>query len=155
MRCSGDIIKLEADIRIDNAAWDTIEYSSIYLESILMNLLSNALKYCDPNRKPVIIVRTAVENELKTLAVEDNGLGVDLEECGKDEIFKLHRIFHPEVPGGKGLGLFMTRNQVESMGGSITVDSIPGTGTTFTITFDSFKTADILADTDNNPLPAI
>jgi sensor histidine kinase regulating citrate/malate metabolism len=71
-------------------------------------------------------------NEIE-LSVTDNGLGIDIERY-KDQIFKIGKVFHRH-PNAKGYGLFMTKTQVEAMGGEIRIESIVNEGTTFKITF--------------------
>lgn len=109
----------------------TIEYNPAYLESIVLNLLSNAIKYRDPQKKPKIKIELYKENEHTHLNVIDNGLGIDLEKHG-DKLFGMYKTFHGNE-NSKGIGLFITKNQIESMGGSINVESEPGKGTTFKI----------------------
>ncbi len=133
----GNINETGASIQIHTADWNEIEYPKLYMESIVLNLMSNALKYVSPERRPFITIATGTENNKKFLEVSDNGLGIDLHKYG-DQVFKLHKTFHREKQG-KGLGLFMTKNQVEAMGGTITVCSEVNKGTTFKIIFDNNK----------------
>ncbi|MCC9167873.1 ATP-binding protein [Pontibacter harenae] len=111
----------------------TLTLPLIYLESILHNLVSNALKYYSPDRKPVIRIRSWQENDRVCLSVSDNGLGMDLEKVGH-KVFGLYKTFH-EHEQAKGLGLYLTKIQTESLGGQISVKSEVGKGTTFTVTF--------------------
>jgi len=67
------------------------------------------------------------------LSFKDNGIGIDMER-NKNKIFGLYQRFHNH-PDSKGLGLYLVKSQVESMNGSIDVESEVGKGTTFTITF--------------------
>jgi signal transduction histidine kinase len=101
--------------------------------SIFYNLLSNALKYQSPNRGLIVRLHANQTNEATHIEFSDNGIGIDLESHGKD-MFKLYKRFHPGVHG-KGVGLYLVRMQVESMGGNISVDSTPGAGTTFKMSF--------------------
>jgi signal transduction histidine kinase len=102
-----------------------------YIDSILFNLVSNAIKYRSPERTPAIHLHTLHQDDMIVLTVADNGLGVDLQKHGKD-IFNLYKRFHRKIDG-KGLGLYLVRSQVTSMGGKIEVESTPGQGTTFKI----------------------
>lgn len=122
-----------ACVESDLAAWDRIHYVRIYLESILLNLLSNALKYAHPDRPLRIGVRTDWQDDRPTLTVQDNGRGIDLERYG-EKLFKLGQTFHRDV-AGKGVGLFMIKTQVEALGGRIAVESHSGEGSTFTVQF--------------------
>ena len=110
-----------------------INYNPAYIESIILNFLSNALKYSHPERKPVITIECLQENGKFVLIFEDNGIGIDLKKHG-DKLFGLYKTFNGN-PDARGLGLFITRNQVEHMGGKIEVESEPGIGTKFKIHF--------------------
>ena len=129
----GEILKSKAVIKADFSAVGEIEYSKIYLESIFHNLISNALKYRDLVRIPEITIQTEKKNNHIFLHVADNGLGIDLEKNGH-KIFGMHQIFHNH-PDAKGIGLFMTKTQIESMKGKISVSSEANVGTTFTVMF--------------------
>ncbi|MFB9076847.1 PAS domain-containing protein [Flavobacterium procerum] len=104
-----------------------------YLESILLNLLTNSIKYKSENRKlKISIIAEQIENKT-ILSFKDNGIGIDLER-NRDKIFGLYQRFH-NYPDSKGLGLYLVKSQVETMGGTISIDSEVNKGTTFTITF--------------------
>ena len=104
-----------------------------YLESIFLNLLTNAINYREPSRQLRITIATKVEDNNLFMTFKDNGIGIDLEK-NNDKIFGLYQRFH-NYPESKGLGLYLVKSQVESMGGTISVDSFVGKGTTFTIVF--------------------
>ena len=108
-----------------------INYNSAYLESILYNLISNAIRYRHHERKPIITIKLYKENDNDVLEVSDNGIGIDLER-NADKIFGLYKTFSTNS-NARGIGLFITKNQVNAMGGTIVVNSIPNTGTTFKI----------------------
>lgn len=129
----GEILKSGAIIKADFSEIPQVEYSRIYLESIFHNLISNALKYRDKVRIPEISIKTEKKNGNILLHITDNGLGIDLEKNGH-KIFGMHQIFHNH-PEAKGIGLFMTKTQIESMKGKITVSSEVNAGTTFTVQF--------------------
>ena len=95
--------------------------------------MSNALKYHAPGRRPLIKLSTQKLEDGTLLKVADNGLGIDLDKH-KDNIFKIGKVFHRH-PNAKGFGLFMTKTQVEAMGGKIWVESTAGEGATFFIEF--------------------
>jgi signal transduction histidine kinase len=103
------------------------------LDSILLNLISNAIKYRDPVRPPRILIRTEHINGETCLSVTDNGLGIDLEAFG-GKLFTLYGRFHSHVDG-KGLGLYLVKTHVQAMGGRIEVESEPGKGSTFRVFF--------------------
>ena len=113
---------------------DAIEVFTIksYLESILYNLISNAIKFSVVNRKTEIVISTKKVDNNFLITISDNGMGIDLKNQGQD-VFGLYKRFHPDVEG-KGLGLHMTKTQVEALGGIITIKSEINTGTTFNIT---------------------
>ncbi len=129
----GTIKELNAEITLDTTAWEEIKYPKLYFESIILNLLSNALKYHSTERAPKVKIITTIEDNKKVLKISDNGLGINLKRYG-EKVFKLHKTFHRNRPG-KGLGLFMTKNQVEATGSKISIESEEGKGTTFTIIF--------------------
>ena len=101
------------------------------INSIFYNLISNAIKYRSPDRQPNITITTHREEPFVKIVVEDNGLGIDLEKYGH-KIFGLYKRFHTHTEG-KGLGLFLVKLQVESLGGKIEVRSKLGKGTQFSI----------------------
>ena len=103
-----------------------------YIESIFFNLFTNSIKYSSPKRKLEIIVSSEVVDNLVRVRFTDNGLGLDLERFG-DKLFGMYKTFH-ENKDAKGIGLFITKNQVISMGGTIEVESILDKGATFIIT---------------------
>jgi len=104
-----------------------------YFHSILYNLISNAIKYRSPKRDLVIEITTFREGNYAGIKIKDNGIGIDLERF-KDKVFMLYQRFHLEVEG-RGLGLYMVRSQVQTLNGSVDIESQPDQGTQFTITF--------------------
>ena len=110
-----------------------VQFNRSYLESILLNLLTNSIKYSSPDRKPAINVCTKKTNDSVKLYFSDNGLGIDLKRH-KDKIFGLYQRFHDHADS-KGLGLYMVNSQIRVMGGEIEVQSEVDKGTTFIITF--------------------
>jgi signal transduction histidine kinase len=118
-------------LEYDFSACPTVLYLPAYLESIFQNLLTNAIKYRHPERQPTIKCESRIVNDDVYLTFEDNGIGIDLERYGK-KIFGLYQAFHNH-PDSQGIGLYITRNQVEALGGSILVESVVDKGTKFTI----------------------
>ena len=125
---------IEPIIKIDLDEVPVLEVNKSYLESIFLNLLTNALKYRDTTRQLKLNVTTKVADKKLIITFKDNGIGIDLEK-NKNKIFGLYQCFHNH-PDSKGFGLYLVKSQVESMGGSISVQSNVGVGTTFTIIFE-------------------
>ena len=103
-----------------------------YLYSILYNLILNSLKYRRKEVRPIIEISSKVVEGKLQLLVKDNGLGIDLKKKG-DQVFGLYKRFHTKTAEGKGMGLFMVKTQVETIGGRISLTSIVNEGTQFTI----------------------
>ncbi|OCC28252.1 Histidine kinase [Leptospira interrogans serovar Canicola] len=103
------------------------------MESILLNFLTNAVKYRHPDRVPEITLNAERQENRLILSIKDNGLGIDMKKYG-DKLFGMYKTFHNNKDA-KGIGLFITKNQVEAMGGKIEVESRLNNGTTFRIIF--------------------
>ncbi|MCY1486545.1 Sensor protein kinase WalK [compost metagenome] len=111
-----------------------INYNPAYLESILLNFTTNAIKYSHPDRQLEITYQLTYEKGKKVLTISDNGLGIDLDKY-RNSLFGMYKTFH-QHPDSRGIGLFITKNQVEAMGGKIEVTSKVGEGTAFKIYFN-------------------
>lgn len=122
---TGAFVQLNMEVPI-------IKYPRVFLESILYNLISNALKYISPDRIPDILVRTYMQDGKAVISVKDNGLGIDLVKYGS-KMFKLNQVFHKGL-NSRGVGLYITKVQVESFGGSIQVKSRENEGSEFIVT---------------------
>jgi PAS domain S-box-containing protein len=106
---------------------------SAYVDSILLNFLSNAVKYKSDKRSAFIKLYTEIENDFVVLHIEDNGLGIDLKKhSGK--LFGMYKTFHGNSDA-RGIGLFITKNQIEAISGKIKVTSDLDKGTTFKLYF--------------------
>ena len=117
---------------INNIASDVIVvYNPAYMQSIFLNLISNAIRYSHSDRKPEITIDFYTEKDKKVLQISDNGIGIDLNK-NRDKIFGMYKTFSTNSDS-KGIGLFITKNQIDAMGGSIYVESEPNIGTTFKI----------------------
>lgn len=127
----GEIQKTHAQIDWDFSEAPSIASSKVYMESIFLNMISNSIKYKAPDRKPLIKVKSVKTKNSVSLSFEDNGLGIDLER-NQNKLFGLNKTFHRH-PEARGVGLFLTKTQVESMGGKITASSKVDQGTIFTI----------------------
>ncbi|RIV36492.1 PAS domain S-box protein [Flagellimonas lutimaris] len=124
------------DSQIINNVEENIEVSCIpaYLDSIILNLVSNAVKYKSPNRTLLITINAVKSTEGVLLSISDNGMGIDLDKY-RDKIFGMYKTFHNRKDA-KGFGLYLVKNQIEAMGGSITVQSEVDKGTTFNVYFN-------------------
>lgn len=120
-------------IETDFSELETVEYIPAYLESIMLNLMSNAIKYRHPERHPHIVIKSFVKDNKSFLQVSDNGKGIDLEKY-RHKMFGMYQTFHKNADA-RGIGLFMTKNQLEALGGNINVISKPGAGATFVVQF--------------------
>jgi len=109
-----------------------IDAIPVYLESILFNLISNAVKYADPDKESSIELNGGFTKEgWGWFSVTDNGLGIDLDKYG-DKLFGMYKTFH-DHEDSRGVGLFLIRNQIDTMDGNIHVESEPGKGSTFRV----------------------
>jgi signal transduction histidine kinase len=117
-------------LQVDVQATPLVTFPEKNLRSVMYNLLSNALKYHDPSRTPEVRVTSRVEDPYVVVAVQDNGLGLDLTR--EHQLFMMFRRMHTHVEGS-GIGLYMVKKMVENVGGKIEVESYVGVGTTFTV----------------------
>jgi len=136
-------LSIEKMIENENAVivWDFSEANEIitikgYLHSIFYNLISNSLKYRQPGIPPAIKIKSQKLNNKIILVFKDNGLGIDLNSLS-DQVFGLYKRFHTDRAEGKGIGLYMVKTQVESMGGKISISSEVNVGTEFRIEFEA------------------
>jgi len=120
-------------INYDFSVYDTVYFNKAYMESIFLNMITNAIKYANPEKLPLISIRTEVTDHIHQLIISDNGSGFDMEKV-KDKIFGLYQVFH-ENKESKGIGLHLVHTHISAMGGKISVDSKVNEGTTFTISF--------------------
>jgi PAS domain S-box-containing protein len=127
------VTEANAVIESDFSAAPVVNYNKAYLESIFSNLISNAVKYRSPDRRLQVSITTEQTDECIVMKFKDNGLGIDT-VMHKEKIFRLHQRFHNHAEG-KGLGLFLVKSQLESLGGTIDLESKEGEGTTFTLKF--------------------
>jgi PAS domain S-box-containing protein len=120
-----------ARVTTDFTARPTVTYPRASLRTIVLNLLSNALKYADPSRPARVHLSVWVQEGHPVLLVEDNGLGFDVQRH-QDELFHLFRRFHDHTEG-TGVGLYLINRIVQSNGGRVEVESEIGEGTTFRV----------------------
>ena len=123
--------KAKVTVKVDSSV--TVYGIKAYLSSVFQNLLTNCIKYRDPKRALKIeIAAQELENQT-IISFKDNGVGIDLERHRKS-LFGMYKTFHGNSDA-KGIGLFISKNQMEAMNGSIEVQSTEGKGTTFSLYF--------------------
>lgn len=105
-----------------------------YVESIFTNFITNSVKYRNPDKDPEIKISMSNEGNYSIVSITDNGLGIDLKKYG-NKLFGMYKTFHKHKDS-RGIGLYITKNQVEAMNGKITVSSEVNKGTTFNIYFN-------------------
>lgn len=127
------IVDSNTKFEIDFTELECIMFNKVYLESIFLNLITNAIKYSKPDYSPIIKISSRMHQGLRQLIISDNGLGLDLSEV-KNEIFNLHSKFHKHADS-RGIGLYLVHNHINHMSGKIDIESEPNKGTTFTISF--------------------
>ncbi|MFN5370688.1 MAG: PAS domain S-box protein [Bacteroidia bacterium] len=119
------------EIRFSKSDSKLVTGDRAYLDSIVLNLLTNAIKYKAEGRSAFVEISVSKADDFLQLDVRDNGLGIDLERQGR-KIFGMYKTFHKH-PDARGVGLFLTKNQVEAMGGRIEVKSVVDEGTVFSV----------------------
>lgn len=103
-----------------------------FLFDILYHLISNSIKFRKQDKKLKLKIALKEKDQQFVLSVKDNGLGIDLKKFG-DKLFRMYQRFHLNVDG-RGIGLYLVKNRVNTLGGDINVKSKVDQGTTFTIT---------------------
>ncbi len=128
------IEKNDIEIRYDFAGAGSIQTLKSYMYSIFYNLITNSIKYRQPDIRCIIKISSHITDKKFHLIFKDNGLGIDLSKRG-EQVFGLYKRFHAHVDG-KGMGLFMVKTQVEKLGGKIGIVSKVNVGTEFRIEFE-------------------
>lgn len=119
------------EIKCDFRPTDTINSLKNYIYSIFYNLISNSIKFKRPEEKLLLQITSYKKKDMISIHFEDNGKGIDMAHNG-EKLFGLYRRFDTSVEG-KGMGLYMVKTQVETLGGKIKVQSKINVGTTFII----------------------
>jgi signal transduction histidine kinase len=102
------------------------------LDSVLLNLVTNALTYRRPGVEPVVTISAQRDGDEVAIRVADNGIGIP--EDARESIFEpFRRLVSDEAYPGTGIGLAIVRRSVRAMGGEVTVQSEPGAGSVFTV----------------------
>ncbi|RZK42934.1 MAG: PAS domain-containing sensor histidine kinase [Hymenobacter sp.] len=121
---------LGAELQVEVSECPPFPLSEKNLRSVAYNLLSNALKYHAPERRPQVRLRAWCEDHHLLLTVQDNGLGLDV--AGQQKLFGMFQRLHDHVEGS-GIGLYMVKRMIENAGGRIEVQSELGVGSTFLV----------------------
>jgi len=123
----------KAKIQVDFSEFVKIKFNKAYLESIFLNLVTNSIKYTRPDCFPVLSIYSKIENGVKQLIFNDEGLGFDMDKV-KDRIFGFNQRFHNHTDS-KGIGLYLVHNHITSLGGRIAIESKLNEGARFIISF--------------------
>ncbi len=127
------IAAAKAEIKLDVSQCPVVKFNKVYLESILLNLLTNAVKYQSPIRPLTVLVTSRDLGDKLQVVVTDNGMGLDTERY-KDRLFGLYQRFHNNTDS-KGFGLYMIKSQMEALGGKVEIESRVNEGTSMILTF--------------------
>ena len=122
-----------AEITITNHVDSTLTVKGIqsYIDSVFLNFISNAIKYRSTERTSYLKIYSETNSTHVIISFEDNGQGINLKKHGR-KLFGMYKTFHKHEDS-RGVGLFITKSQVESMGGYIEVNSTENRGTTFKV----------------------
>ncbi|WP_296386318.1 PAS domain-containing sensor histidine kinase [Winogradskyella sp.] len=136
-----DIDSTNKNITIYNALRmdDTLVTNRSYLESVIYNLISNGIKYSDSSKKSQIIIQSVHTKDTIKILIADNGIGIDTAKF-KNQLFEMYQTFHgTDRKDSRGIGLYITKTQVEALNATIELDSKLNEGTTFILTFKKKK----------------
>jgi len=127
-------IRMSAVVFKTNFRIKEVRFAKKNLRSIMLNLITNALKFSSPDRVPEISIKTERKDQFIILTITDNGIGINSDEI--DLIFKKYKRVNTETEG-TGVGLYLIRKIVNASGGKIEVECARGKGCTFSIFFNS------------------
>lgn len=128
-----EVIYGKADLEIENEL-PPVNYPYVYFKSMIYNIISNAFKYKSPKRRLVLKVRFLTEGNRLIYQFEDNGKGLALEQHGHN-LFKFRKTFHGNRDA-VGIGLFMTKAQMEKCGHQIEFHSKEDRGSILSLKFN-------------------
>jgi PAS domain S-box-containing protein len=123
----------KAKIEVNFSEIESIHFNKIYLESIFLNLITNAIKYSKTDCKPIIKIESRISQDNHQLIISDNGLGFDLDKI-QDKLFGFNNTFHSHQDS-TGIGLYLIYNHMKNMGGKIDLESTLNHGSTFILSF--------------------
>ncbi len=138
--------------QVELGSLPSVMANRLEVKQVFANLLSNALKYSAPGRRPLIKFQAEDKGHEIEIAVRDNGIGMKPDEMR--DIFKPFKRIEPaaEIPGS-GMGLAICKRIAEKHGGSIRVESAPGTGSVFYVTFRAAYLA-LQSEVEKTPVAA-
>ncbi|WP_179319660.1 sensor histidine kinase [Winogradskyella helgolandensis] len=114
---------------------ETLYTNRSYLESVFYNIISNGIKYADSNKKSQIVIQSIHTKDTIKILISDNGIGIDTAKF-KDQLFDMYQTFHgTDRKDSRGIGLYITKTQVEALNGEIELESKLNEGTAFILTF--------------------
>jgi PAS domain S-box-containing protein len=126
-----EIHKENATVYSDFAEAPVITYSKKNLRSVLLNMISNAIKFHSPQRAPEVRISSKkTNNGWILLKVEDNGIGIKEED--KRKVFSMYNRLNPGIPG-TGVGMALVARIIDGNGGKIEIKSEVGKGSIFNI----------------------
>ena len=130
--------------RVRVGALPTVSGDAMQLRQLIQNLVSNALKFCRDGVRPEVAIDAVVAAQIATITVRDNGIGFEPQYSRR--IFRVFERLNGrgEYPG-TGIGLALCRKIVERHGGAIAADSVPGAGSTFTVTLPLDQREEVIA----------
>lgn len=125
--------KENVDIQYDFSACPSVYFPSVHLESVLQNLISNAIKFKKENETPKIHLYTVKTPNLVKLVIQDNGIGFDIDR-NSEKVFGIFNRFHSKKEG-IGTGLYIVRSIMDHYHGKIEIESKLNGGTTVSLYF--------------------
>ncbi|MCC5920252.1 MAG: PAS domain S-box protein [Cyclobacteriaceae bacterium] len=132
---TGKAAQANVNIQLDTDDLHRVMGITAYIDSICLNFISNAIKYVDYSKDSHLIIRVSREGDCVRIDFEDNGIGIDMQRYG-EQLFGMYKTFTSRQDS-RGVGLFITKNQIESLGGRVEVSSELGKGTTFSVFLQS------------------
>ncbi|HEY3728428.1 MAG TPA: ATP-binding protein [Solirubrobacteraceae bacterium] len=121
-------------------ALPTISADAHQMRQLIQNLVSNAIKFSREGVTPEVDINATEDGGFVRLTVRDNGIGFDAQYSRR--IFRVFERLHGRgTYAGTGIGLALCRKIAERHGGTVTAESVPGEGSTFTVTLQSQRAA--------------